>query len=149
MPHPIPPDTAAQLLEALATHEYFIRKYRTRGDARADQGNHRSSTEYHLLASQESAKRTHIVAQLVALLGPDGGPNLPVAGVLAAATRQAAALAAVDDQSSFEDACFLRRHPRWAQMIDKYTQANRRWAGTAALEAVAPGCHPIWISWTD
>src|SRR5262249_20805412 len=104
-------DSEVLLLDALSRHEYEVRRYRTRGDARAEQGNPRSSTEYHVLASRASKEMAAVEARLRELLGPDGGPGLPLAGVLKLAATQARALASVDDAASFEDACFYRRHP--------------------------------------
>ena len=137
------------LIEALEMREYNERKYRTRGDARAEEGNHRSSTEYHLLASQESKRARELMSQLAETLGPDGGPGWPIAGVLRLARQQAKFLASVDDIDSFEAACFFRRHPKWGQMSDKYLNAHRRWFDTQELEGMAPEYLPIWPSWTD
>jgi hypothetical protein len=137
------------LIEALELHEYNVRKYRTRVDSRAEQGNLRSSTEYHALASDESKRVRDLMGQLGDMLGPDGGPGLPIAGVLRLAAKQAEFLASVEDIDSFEAACFFRRHPNWAQKSTKHLEAHRRWFETPALEAMAPEYLPIWSSWTE
>lgn len=141
--------TVESLLDALAMHEHDVRKYRTRGDARAEHGNHRSATEYHILASQSSRLARNICSQLTEILGPDGGPGLPVAAVLQLAAKHSPILATVADQGSFEDACFYMRHPHWARLSGKLLQAYRRWLDTPALQGMAPEYHPIWSSWTD
>lgn len=145
---PIEDETAA-LLEELSTAEYSIRKYRTRGDARAKQGNHRSAMEYHALAAKELARARESESRLLALHGPDGGPGVVLTGVLELAKRQVRLLHGVDDPESFEDACFHRRHPIWASRVERYQEAHATWTGRSELEDMAPGYHPIYDGWTD
>src|SRR5262249_8887511 len=126
-----------------------VRKYRTRGDSSAEWGMGRSSTEYHGIASKESQFAQDLMNQLANILGPDGGPGLPIAGVLRLASKQAEFLASIDDVDSFEAACFFKRHPKWGEKSAKHREAHRRWFGTPALEAMAPEYLPIWRSWTE
>lgn len=144
-----PDGDVAALLDSLALCEHAVRRYRTRGDASYEDGRHRAATEYHILASQENARIQELAARLTELLGPDGGPGLPVADVLRQAAAQASMLARIQDVDSFEDACFFRRHPRWAQFSDRFREAHRRWFDEPALAAMAPAYHPLWPGWTD
>ncbi|MBI4860710.1 MAG: hypothetical protein HY815_10685 [Candidatus Riflebacteria bacterium] len=137
------------LVEALFTAEFWLRKYRTRGDARAEQGAGRSSSEYHSMARDQQATIDSLIAELGALLGPDGGPGLPLSRPLEEAGRQAALLRSVDDLLSFEDACFHARHPAWAAHVDRFRKAHERWRTDPRFCAMAPRFLPIQTGWTD
>ena len=137
------------LLDALLIAEYSIRKYRTRGDAKAECGNHRAATEYHALAATEVTRAREILAKLNFLHGTDGGPGVVLVGVLELARIQKAFLKSVQDSPSFEDACFYRRHPIWASRVDRYQASHEKWNGKPELETMAPGFHPIYDGWTD
>lgn len=139
------------LVVELFDAEYEVRRYRAKGDAAYEDGRSRSSTEFHGLASQAARKAATAIAQLTVVLGPDGGPGVPVAGVLALAREQAAALAKVGagEAGSFEDACFYMRHPRWAGLSERFREAQRKWFDSPALVALAPGYQVIWGAWVS
>lgn len=138
------------LLMALATREYWIRKYRTRAESRSLDGNDRSCREYHGMAADERRQADEISRQLTALLGPDDGPPWSGTEYLKLAWRHAEMLRGIAGESeSFEDACFARRHPRWAQASERHRAALEKWRGRPELEAMAPGYLPIYDGWTD
>ncbi len=139
----------ASLLDLLRSREYMSRKYRFKGNAWYEIGNHRFSMEYHNLAAEEERSAGAIRSRLEETLGTAGSIPAPDPEVMPAMRTNAEALPNpwVDEQSDFDGACFCARYPRWTRFIPELWRAYERWKDDPRLLREAPRFMPVDPSW--
>jgi len=137
------------LMDVLRSHEYLSRKYRCKGDAYYEIGNHRISMECHNLAAEEERRAKTVRATLEQKLGAAGSLSVPGAEEISRIKMQAEALPSPWNQvgGDFEDACFCARYPRWTRLIPGLWRAREKWKDDPRLMREAPRFMPVNPSW--